>query len=241
MAIFVLVHGAWQSAATWDRLKPLLAAAGHSVITPILTGLGSDQPRLTPEISLRTHIDDIAKVLTAAPKPVILVGHSYAGMIVTGAAAASPERVHSLVYIDAFIPENRQSVLDLLPPSIVNTFRKTANANGGWRLPGGEPQLDLWGLPPGDARDFVRQRLCDFTIRCFEDPIQLPTGRPAQLPSHYIACTSPSYPARPFFAPFAEKARAAGWNVTDIVSGHDCHVEQPALVMDALLRVVNRP
>jgi hypothetical protein len=124
----------------------------------------------------------------------------------------------------------------LLPPDIGTYFRNVAREHGnGWRLAGGDGQLDLWGLKPGEARDFVRARLCDFSLRCFEEPISLPANRKAGIPATYVACVAEGYPARPFFAPFAEKARAYGWQVAELETGHDCHVERPAEVASILL------
>jgi pimeloyl-ACP methyl ester carboxylesterase len=236
MSTFILVHGAWQSAGTWDRLTPLLQKHGHTVITPVLSGLGTDQDRLTSHISLRQHREDVSLELSKLTEKVILVGHSYAGMIISGVVETNSPRVERLVFLDAFIPEDGQCVLDLLPPEIGAHFRKVAQEQGdGWRLPGGEGQLDLWGLKPGDARDFVRERLCDFSLRCFEEPLPLPANRKASIPTTYVTCVAEGYPARPFFAPFAAKARISGWEVAEIDTGHDCQVERPAEVADILL------
>jgi pimeloyl-ACP methyl ester carboxylesterase len=236
MATFVLVHGAWQSTGTWDLLSPLLHERGHAVITPVLSGLGTDQSRLSADITLRQHIADVALELSKSTQPVILVGHSYAGMIISGAAETNPAKVRQLIFMDAFIPEDGQSVMDLLPPEIGAHFRNVARDLGeGWRLPGGEGQLDLWGLKPGEARDFVRARLCDFSLRCFEEPVRLPANRKASIPATFLASVAEGYPARPFFAPFAEKARTSGWTVAELQTGHDCHVERPAEVANILL------
>jgi pimeloyl-ACP methyl ester carboxylesterase len=235
MSTFVLVHGAWQSTGTWDLLVPLLQQQGHTVITPVLSGLGSDQARLSADMTLRQHIEDVSNVLSGLAE-VTLVGHSYAGMIVSGAVEAQPTKVQRLVFVDAFIPEHGQCVLDLLPSQVGDHFRQVAQIQGsGWRLPGGEGQLDLWGLQPGEARDFVRDRLCDFSLRCFEEPILLPANRKASTPATYIACVAENYPARPFFKVFADKARAFGWDVAELNTGHDCHVEQPGEVANILL------
>ena len=236
MSTFILVHGAWQSAGTWDRLTPLLQKHGHTVITPVLSGLGTDQDRLTSHISLRQHREDVSLELSKLTEKVILVGHSYAGMIISGVVETNSTRVERLVFLDAFIPEDGQCVLDLLPPEIGAHFRKVAQEQGdGWRLPGGEGQLDLWGLKPGDARDFVRERLCDFSLRCFEEPLPLPANRKASIPTTYVTCVAEGYPARPFFAPFAAKARISGWEVAEVNTGHDCQVERPAEVANILL------
>jgi len=152
-------------------------------------------------------------------------------MIISGVAEINPAQVQRLIFLDAFIPDDGQSVLDLLPPPIGDHFREVARKQGnGWRLPGGEGQLDLWGLEPGEARDFVRARLCDFSLRCFEEWLFLPAHRKAGIPAIFVVCVAERYPARPFFEPFAVKARASGWVVTELDSGHDCHVERPGEV-----------
>jgi pimeloyl-ACP methyl ester carboxylesterase len=236
MSTFVLVHGAWQSTGTWDRLAPVLEKRGHSVITPVLKGLGTDQDRLSRDITLQQHIEDVSRELAKLAERVILVGHSYAGMIISGVAESNSTQVQQLIFLDGFIPEDGQSVLDLLPPATGAYFRQVAREHGdGWRLPGGEGQLDLWGLKAGDARDFVRARLCDFSLRCFEEAVRLPANRRLGIPATYVAGVAEGYPARPIFEPFAKKARASGWEVTEIETGHDCHVERPEEVANILL------
>src|SRR5271170_1363300 len=126
MSTFVLVHGAWQSTGTWDLLAPLLQKEGHRVITPMLSGLGTDQNRLSREITLRQHIEDVLRALSVSAESVIHVGHSYAGMIISGVAEKNPTQVERLVFLDAFIPEDGQSVLDLLPQKIGAYFRDVA-------------------------------------------------------------------------------------------------------------------
>jgi pimeloyl-ACP methyl ester carboxylesterase len=236
MSTFLLVHGAWQSAGTWDSLAPLLEKGGHKVITPVLRGLGTDQARLSRDITLQQHIEDVSLELSNIPELVILVGHSYAGMIISGVVESNPTQVQRLVFLDGFIPEDGQSVLDLLPPETGVYFREVAREHGnGWRLPGGEGQLDLWGLKPGEARDFVRARLCDFSLRCFDEPIRLPSNRKASIPATFVAAAAEGYPARPIFEPFARKARASGWEVVEVGTGHECHAERPEEVAKILL------
>jgi pimeloyl-ACP methyl ester carboxylesterase len=136
----VLVHGAWQSASTWDLVRPKLEQAGWPSTVPGLTGLESSAS-LTPEVDLATHIEDVVRVVRAVSGPVTLVGHSYAGMIIKGVA----ERVQNIarfIYVDACVPEDGLSALDLMPEQIGKMFRKRAQADGdGWRLRAGEEQL----------------------------------------------------------------------------------------------------
>jgi pimeloyl-ACP methyl ester carboxylesterase len=236
MSMFILVHGAWQSTGTWDLLAPLLQKHGHTVIAPVLTGLGTDESRLSPEITLDQHIQDVSLELSKSPERAILVGHSYAGMIISGVAESKPTKIRRLVFLDAFIPEDGQSALDLLPPATCAYFREVAQKHGdGWRLPGGEDQLDLWGLKPGEARDSARARLCDFSLHCFEQPVRLPINRKAGMPATFVACIADAYPARPIFQSFAEKARLAGWDMAELQTGHECQVEQPSEVASILL------
>ena len=236
MSTFVLVHGAWQSSGTWDLLSPLLKEHGHRVITPILRGLGKDQSHLTSDVTLLQHVEDVSTELASVGDKAVLVGHSYAGMVISGAVESHPTKIQRLIFLDAFIPEDGQCVMDLLPPQICALFRKVAREHGdGWRLPGGEGQLDLWGLKAGETRDFVRERLCDFSLRCFEEPLRLRENRRARIPATFVSCVAEEYPARPFFEPFAKKARAYGWQVNEVHTGHDCHVERPGEIANILL------
>jgi pimeloyl-ACP methyl ester carboxylesterase len=236
MSTFVLVHGAWQSSGTWDLLAPLLQKHGHEVITPILRGLGLDQANLTSDVTLHRHVEDVVSALATVTGKAVLVGHSYAGMVISGAVESSPAKVQALVFLDAFIPEDGQCALDLLPAQIGSFFREVAQEQGdGWRLPGGESQLDLWGLKPGEARNFVRERLCDFSLRCFEEKLPLRENYRAGVPATFVSCVAEGYPARPFFEPFAKKARANGWRVSEVDTGHECHVERPTEIAHILL------
>jgi pimeloyl-ACP methyl ester carboxylesterase len=243
MSRFVLVHGAWQTASTWDLVVPRLLEAGHAVVVPRLAGLENDEFALSPAITLRTHIEDVIRVLTRENlDDVILVGHSYAGMIITGVAEQVPHRLDRLVYVDAFIPDHGQSVLDLLPVPVVEMFHQAADRSGdGWRLRAGESQLDMWGLKPGAERDFVRSCLSDFSLRCFEEAITLPTNAAAKVHRTFVACTAEEYPARTIFQRFSDRARSEGWTCHELPTGHDCHVELPDAFVSKLVALPVRP
>lgn len=237
MSVYVLVHSAWQGASTWDLVVPKLRAAGHAVYTPLLTGLGTHAHHLTPYVNLTAHIQDVLSVLAYENlQQVTLVGHSYAGMIITGVAEAASERIAHLVYVDAFIPQDGQSVLQLMPEPFQQAFRAQANTEGeGWRLKASEQQLDLWGLKDPLAREFVRSKLCDFSLNCFAEPLRSPTNAAAKLDRTYIACTAEEYPARVAFQPFAAQAQREGWRYFELPTGHDCHVEMPEEFSQILL------
>jgi pimeloyl-ACP methyl ester carboxylesterase len=213
-------------------VRPKLEAAGHIVVVPELTGL-EDSRSLTEDVNLTTHVNDVVGTIRGLSGEVILVGHSYAGMIITAAAEHAPNA--ALVYADAFVPEDGQSVLDLMPQSIGQMFRAQAAQDGGWRLPAGDSQLDLWGLKPGASREFVRERLTDFTLRCFEEPVRLPSNAAASRHRVFIAAVGQDYPARPVFRLFSDRAKSGAWPYFELSTGHECHVEEADRFADILL------
>src|SRR5579875_832849 len=114
MADYVLVHGAWSGAHTWRKVRPLLWAAGHRVWTPTLTGLGERYHLASPQVDLTTHVTDVVNhVLYEDLRDIVLLGYSYGGMVVTGSLAHLADRVRHLVYLDAFVPADGQSLYDL--------------------------------------------------------------------------------------------------------------------------------
>jgi pimeloyl-ACP methyl ester carboxylesterase len=118
MATFVVAHGAWSAGWAWKKMRPLMRAAGHEFWTPTYTGLGEREQLGTPETSLDTHIEDIIAVLEIEHlEDVILIGHSYGGMVATGVADRARDRIRHIVYVDAFAPKDGQSVFDLADPA----------------------------------------------------------------------------------------------------------------------------
>ena len=116
MATFVLVHGSWGGGWVWDRLRPLLESAGHTVLTPTLAGLAERHELSAPDVGLGVHAREIAQLLESeGVQDAILVGHSYGGMVITGAAALAADRVGQVVYADAFAPVTGESAFGMLP------------------------------------------------------------------------------------------------------------------------------
>ena len=236
----MLIHGAFQTAATWDLVAPRLEGAGRRVVVAALTGLESDASALTEIVALDTHIRDVVALLERDDlHGAVLVGHSYAGMVITGVAEHAQDRIAHLVYVDALVPEHGQSAMDILPEPTRNTFRKLADVGGGWRMRPTEHLLDLWGLEDGPARAFVQKRLADFTIRCFSQPLEAPTHAAHKLPRSYIASVKAGYPAKAVFDPFAARARREGWSFHELPTGHDCQAEMPEALSELLLNVAS--
>ena len=137
MATFVVAHGAWSAGWAWKKMRPLLRAAGHELWTPTYTGLGEREHLGHAGVSLDTHIQDIMAVLeTEDLRDVILIGHSYGGMVATGVADRARARVAKLVYLDAFVPADGQAVFDLVPPDIALKMEAGAKASpSGFGIP----------------------------------------------------------------------------------------------------------
>jgi len=230
----ILVHGAFQTAGTWDLVVSPLRDAGRHVIVVPLTGLESGDV-LAEDTNLETHVRDVIAVLDREEAGrAVLVGHSYGGMLITAAAARMPGRIAQLVYVDALVPQNGQSAWDYFPERTRAFFRGLADQGDGWRMRPDARLLDIWGLEEGPARRFVEARLCDFPIRCFEDAIDLRTGRDPRVQGTYVASTKPNYPARTVFEPCAAAARARGWRYHELPCGHDSQAEMP----DELARIL---
>lgn len=234
---FVLVHGALQTVATWDLVTSRLRESGRRVITATLTGLETDGAALTETVTLDTHIRDVVALLEREDlHDVVLVGHSYAGLIITGVAEHARSRIGHLVYVDALVPEHGQAGLQILPEETRDAFRKLAEEGGGWRMRPSDGFLDLWGLEDGPAREFVKARFCDFTIRCFEQPLDAPTHAARTLPRTYIASVKANYPVKHVFDPFAARAQREGWYYHELPTGHDCQAEMPDALSELLLK-----
>jgi pimeloyl-ACP methyl ester carboxylesterase len=150
MTTFVCVHGAWGGGWELKEVATYLRSAGHEVYTPTLTGMGERSHLGRPETNLETYIQDIANVLRYEDlNDVILTGHSFGGMVITGVADRMPERIRHLVYVDAPVPEDGQSLFMLLP-KIMRQSEEAAQAEGeGWRVPPApgiveDPRVKAW-------------------------------------------------------------------------------------------------
>ena len=228
MAIFVVAHGAWSAGWGWKKMHPLMAERGHRLLTPTLTGVGERAHLARPEVDLETHIADITAVLEFEDLGgVNLIGHSYGGMVATGAADRARSRVAQLIYIDAFAPNDGESVRDLTPPA-VSTQREAGP--DGWRIPPGPMPADT----PDEDRAWSEPRRTPQPVRTFEQKLSLRNG-PLTLPRHYIYCTRHSPDDR--FRPFYERARREGWGTHEIDSSHNPHITNAAVLADLLDRI----
>ena len=233
MATFLIIHGAWSAGWAWKKLRPLLREQGHEAFTPTCTGLGDRAHQAHAGVNLDTHIEDMLAVLEAEDlHDVVLLGHSYGGMVATGVADRAAARLSQLIYLDAFVPADGQSVFDLIPAKARERNLAQATAEGqGWLLPANPLPPDTeaadvaWALP--------RRRMQP--IGCFSTPVHL-TGAVDALPRSYIYCTR-SGPGD-VFRPFADRARAdAAWRYAELDASHNPHITMPDTLADLLDRI----
>jgi pimeloyl-ACP methyl ester carboxylesterase len=227
---FVLVHGAWHGGWCWRFVRPLLQRAGHDVYSPSLTGLGERKHLARLDIDLDTHIGDIVSILEMEDlRDVVLVGHSYGGMVITGAADRAPERIKRLVYLDAFVPENGKCTLDYVVPERAARLREEGEKVGSVT----PPPLSLWGLIQQEHIDFVKPREVRHPFRTMSQNIELKNENAlARLPKTFIYCSSP---ATGSFDQFAAKYRDdPAWQFFELETGHDAMILMPERVAEIL-------
>jgi pimeloyl-ACP methyl ester carboxylesterase len=232
MANFLLVHGTGHGSWCWRRLTPLLRAAGHDVYAPTLSGLGDRSHLLECGIDLTTHITEVADLMFYEDlSDVVLVGHSYAGMVITGVAAKAPERLRQLIYLDAYLPDEGQTEVDLWTSDMRAEIEADAHASRGTRL----VTPELMGITDPALAEWTRARITPHPMSTYMEPVPRGDGRGEHLPRSYITCTEG--PLTSLLGTFADKARAAGWPVREFASGHDVMLIDPEGVARLLLEL----
>ena len=240
-ASFVLVHGAWHGAWCWARVLPLLRASGHPAHAVTLTGVGERAHLLSREIRLATHIQDVIGLIEAEElSEVVLVGHSYAGVVVTGVAdrlaRERPGLLRHMVYLDASAPRSGESWSTPHTPEVVAGRIAAAAASGGLSLP--PPDASVFGLDGAD-RDWVNRRQTPQPFGIYAEPLVFDEDRVRAIPRTFIDCNDP---------PLANIAKMRirvrnepGWRVVVLPTGHDPMVSMPEGLAAELLACADLP
>lgn len=234
MATYVLVHGGGHGGWCYQKVARLLRQAGHEVYSPTLTGLGERAHLLHADIDLDTHIRDIVAVLTfEGLEDVILVGHSYGGMVITGVADRAPERIAELVYLDAAHPRDGESLEILAPEQMEPTHAMARTVEGielvMFPVPG---MAAFFGVTDPTDAAWTEARLTPHPWKCFAQALRLENGDAAgRLPRTNINCTQ-SLRNSPDAA--RERQLEGGRNF-EIDTGHDLMITEPRAVADLLL------
>jgi pimeloyl-ACP methyl ester carboxylesterase len=239
MANFVLVHGAWHGGWCYRDTARLLRMQGHAVITPTHTGVGERAHQASESITLETHVRDVLGAIEAEElDDVILCGHSYGGMVITGVADRLPDRVKALVYLDAFVPRHGDSLIRLLdaalPPEVAQAFI------GGFRGSAQERHSGMMAPIPAEMfgikaenRAWVERRCVPQALATFEMPL-LMSGGGNDTVAQRVYVLADGWDPSPF-RHFAKQCEGqAGWRVVKMPCSHDVMVDMPEALADLL-------
>lgn len=239
MSTFVLIHGAWHGGWCWQRVAPLLRAQGHEVLTPSLSGMGEHAHMLSPQITLETHVQDVVNLCERYEvKDAVLVGHSYGGIAITGAADRlhGSGRVGRLVYLDALVPEDGWAWSNFHKPDQQAARHESARGPGlGLVLP--VPKAEAFGISDAQDLAWVDRHLKPHPYGTYLSTVALPElakgGGAAALPRTYIDCT------KPFYSDFnGLKGRVKAnkkWKYIELATCHDAMVTMPKETAELLM------
>jgi len=208
-----------------------MAAAGHEFFAPSYTGLGERAHLASPKNDLETHVQDVLGVLKFEDlRNVVLIGHSYGGMVATSVADRARERVAQIIYLDAFVPENGQALIDFLPQRERQRLLDSVETGDGWRV---TPNPIPPDTTAADLAWIARLRMPQ-SVRCFEQPIHLHAK--LTLPRTYIHCIR--HADRSPFGQFATRAKSEGWGLYELDASHSPNITAPDTLMELLQRIL---
>jgi pimeloyl-ACP methyl ester carboxylesterase len=229
---FVLVHGAWHGGWCWRRVADMLQDAGQDVYTPTLTGLGERSHLLNPKINLATHVADVVNVLKWEDlKDIVLVGHSYGGFVISGVAEEMHRSISSLVFLDAFVPQNGESIAALASPAIRDQIRAAVERGDVAMKP---PPASLFRVNEKD-RPWVDGKCTAHPVATLTDKVALTGAREGVAQRTYIRAKE--YPNPTFDKYLAALKERDGWRTYEIACGHDAMVDLPERLTEILMEV----
>jgi pimeloyl-ACP methyl ester carboxylesterase len=229
---FVLVHGAWHGGWCWQRVSARLRGAGHTVFTPTLTGLGERAHLLRAGIDLKTHFADVVNVMKWEQlTDVVLCGHSYGGMVISGVAEQTAPALRSIVFLDAFVPKNGEAVQDLTGPA-VREAAAAAVTRGDIIIP--PRPAEAFGVNEAD-RAWVDRLCVGQPISTFTDKIALTGAVDRVARKSYIRAASYANPG--FDRALAAAKSNPSWRTYEVPCGHDVMVDMPERLTEILLEV----
>jgi pimeloyl-ACP methyl ester carboxylesterase len=229
---FLLVHGSWHGGWCWRRVSDLLESSGHSVYSPTMTGLGERSHLLTRDINVSTHVEDVANVIRwEGLSDIVLVGHSYGGMVINGVAERMSDRISSIVFLDAFMPEDQESMLDRTSPVFKNMIGE-AIARGDFALK--SPSASVFGVEDKD-RAWVDSKTTPQPVATFTERTKSTGSREKITKKAFIRAKN--YSSATFDANLAKAAHDPTWRTFELASGHDAMVIAPGPLTKIILEV----
>jgi len=230
-ATFVLVHGAWGGGWGWTPMANEMRRRGHQVFTPTLTGLGERSHLWDGRVNLSTHIEDICNVIKYERlKDFVLVGHSYGGMVITGVADRLADKIRSIVYVDAFLPENGKSLFDYTPAQNDARLADAGSKYGGFGMSPPGP-WDMPGVSAEEKAEIEALRGPQPLATCVERIRLTGAGNAIKNKMYVFAANYSPTPFRQFY----DRVRSEpGWKTSEVNCGHGVHRERPQELMALL-------
>jgi pimeloyl-ACP methyl ester carboxylesterase len=229
---FVLVHGGWHGGWCWRRVSDLLEKRGHKVFTPTMTGLGERSHLLDPKINLATHVTDIVNVIKwEGLKDIVLVGHSYGGVIISGVADQMHDSIGSIVFLDAFVFETGDSLSEKASQTARDAMAELVKKGETAMKP---LSAAIFRVNEND-RAWVDSKCTPHPLATLTEKVTVAGGHDRIAKRTYIRATG--YPSVPFDAAREKVKAAAGWRVYEVPCGHDVMVDMPDRLTEILLEV----
>jgi len=221
----VIVHGAWGGSWAFRKVDALLREKGFNVYRPQLTGLGERVHLARPDIDLTTHINDVVNVILFEDlHDITLVGHSYGGMVITGVADRVPDRIRRMVYLDAFVPNDGESVMSLAGGGA--TWLKSM-IKGDYIVP---PWVKPDQPPPRDEPQ---------PVKTFTEVLVLKSKAGLKLPTTYILTVEAGKEAdKDDFWSQSQRAKERGWPVEQLTADHNAQWSAPEALVEVLVRTL---
>ncbi len=233
MSTYVLIHGAWHGGWAWENVKRLLEGQNHKVFAPTMIGLGERNHQLSTDITMQLLVDDIANLLVSEDlQEVILVGHSFGGAVISAVAEREPQRIRQLIYLDAAILEDGESMLSCMPKELAEQRRQQAkDTSEGLSLP--IPNAEQLGILNKDQWDHIQSRLTPHPISTYDSAICLKDKPGHGFHCTYVTCLEPIYLPLEWARKRVEKY---AWPVRLLQTGHDAMVSDPLLLTEKLIQ-----
>ena len=233
---FLLIHGAWHGGWVWNEISEILNYQGYSVSTPTLTGLGEKKHLLSSKITIDTFIEDVVNhIIFENLNNIILVGHSFAGSVISGVADKLKDRIQKLIYFDAVILKDGQKPFDIAPKELVKQRIELAKRFGnGISIPA--PSADAFGVFDVKKSLLLEEKLTPHPLSTYQSKLTIKNEIGNGIPLFYIFCNNPVYKS---LESSREVVRKLKWPIFELNAGHDAMLTHPKETLNLLMKICN--
>lgn len=233
---FLLIHGAWHGGWVWNEISEILNYQGYSVSTPTLTGLGEKKHLLSSKITIDTFIEDVVNhIIFENLNNIILVGHSFAGSVISGVADKLKDRIQKLIYFDAVILKDGQKPFDIAPKELVKQRIELAKRFGnGISIPA--PSADAFGVFDVKKSLLLEEKLTPHPLSTYQSKLTIKNEIGNGIPLFYIFCNDPVYKS---LESSREVVRKLKWPIFELNAGHDAMLTHPKETLNLLMKICN--